>query len=300
MEDYHPRTYGEAFADVYDEWYSDVTDTAACVAAVARLAGGGPVLEMGAGTGRLALPLAAAGRGHLGPGRLPGDAGRPGRQARRRAGAAGARRHGPPAVAARRRLRGGAVRLQLAVQPARRGGAAALPAGGGHPAGSRRSPDRGDLAARRRPRTRRGRGDRQRSRGVPGRQRGRASHRVRPGGAQRLAARPGEPGHPRSDDRHRRRRDPAAAVAAALPHRGPARRRRPGRRAGVAGALGGLGWRDVRPDPVEPSRSPSTAGADEAARRDLHRGGARGGVGRTSRTSTPTPSGWPTPWPSSS
>ena len=61
MEEYHPRTYGEAFADVYDEWYSDVTDTAACVAAVARLAGGGPVLEMGAGTGRLALPLAAAG-----------------------------------------------------------------------------------------------------------------------------------------------------------------------------------------------------------------------------------------------
>lgn len=61
MEDYHPRTYGEAFADVYDEWYSDVTDTAACVAAVARLAGGGPVLELGAGTGRLALPLAAAG-----------------------------------------------------------------------------------------------------------------------------------------------------------------------------------------------------------------------------------------------
>ncbi len=61
MEEYHPRTYGEAFADVYDEWYSDVTDTAACVAAVTRLAGGGPVLEMGAGTGRLALPLAAAG-----------------------------------------------------------------------------------------------------------------------------------------------------------------------------------------------------------------------------------------------
>ncbi len=61
MEDYHPRTYGEAFADVYDEWYADVTDTEACVAAVARLSGGGPVLEMGAGTGRLALPLAAAG-----------------------------------------------------------------------------------------------------------------------------------------------------------------------------------------------------------------------------------------------
>lgn len=61
MEDYDPRTYGEAFADVYDQWYADVTDTAACVAAVAGLAGDGPVLEMGAGTGRLALPLTAAG-----------------------------------------------------------------------------------------------------------------------------------------------------------------------------------------------------------------------------------------------
>ena len=61
MEDYRPETYGEAFADVYDDWYADVTDTEACVAAVARLAGGGRVLEMGAGTGRLALPLAAAG-----------------------------------------------------------------------------------------------------------------------------------------------------------------------------------------------------------------------------------------------
>lgn len=61
MEDYRPDTYGEAFADVYDGWYTDVTDTAACVAAVARLARGGRVLEMGAGTGRLALPLAAAG-----------------------------------------------------------------------------------------------------------------------------------------------------------------------------------------------------------------------------------------------
>lgn len=61
MEDYRPETYGEGFADVYDDWYSDATDTAACVAAVARLAGDGRVLEMGAGTGRLALPLAAAG-----------------------------------------------------------------------------------------------------------------------------------------------------------------------------------------------------------------------------------------------
>lgn len=61
MQDYHPGTYGEAFADMYDEWYSDVTDAPACVAAVMRLAAGGAVLELGAGTGRLALPLAAGG-----------------------------------------------------------------------------------------------------------------------------------------------------------------------------------------------------------------------------------------------
>lgn len=61
MEDYRPETYGEAFADVYDEWYSDATDTAACVATVTRLAASGRVLELGAGTGRLALPLAATG-----------------------------------------------------------------------------------------------------------------------------------------------------------------------------------------------------------------------------------------------
>jgi SAM-dependent methyltransferase len=54
--------YGEAFADVYDEWYADVTDVAATVAFVERLAGaGGTVLELGVGTGRLAVPMASAG-----------------------------------------------------------------------------------------------------------------------------------------------------------------------------------------------------------------------------------------------
>jgi SAM-dependent methyltransferase len=58
-----PGSYGDAFADVYDRWYADVTDVAACVARVAELAAprGGNVLELGAGTGRLALPLAAHG-----------------------------------------------------------------------------------------------------------------------------------------------------------------------------------------------------------------------------------------------
>ena len=69
MSDTQPGSYGDAFADVYDRWYADVTDVAACVARVAELAAtddradasGANVLELGAGTGRLALPLAARG-----------------------------------------------------------------------------------------------------------------------------------------------------------------------------------------------------------------------------------------------
>jgi SAM-dependent methyltransferase len=57
---YDDSTYGEAMADVYDDWYP-FADTDAAVAALGRLADGGPVLELGVGTGRLALPLAAEG-----------------------------------------------------------------------------------------------------------------------------------------------------------------------------------------------------------------------------------------------
>jgi SAM-dependent methyltransferase len=56
-----PAAYGDAIADVYDDWYADVSDVEGTVAAVAALAAGGPVLELGIGTGRIALPLAAAG-----------------------------------------------------------------------------------------------------------------------------------------------------------------------------------------------------------------------------------------------
>jgi SAM-dependent methyltransferase len=56
-----PSRYGEAFADVYDDWYADAFDTEGAVAALTGLAGPGPVVELGVGTGRLALPLAAAG-----------------------------------------------------------------------------------------------------------------------------------------------------------------------------------------------------------------------------------------------
>jgi predicted O-methyltransferase YrrM len=56
-------TYGAAFADVYDEWYGDDAETAATVHALSDLVShvATPrVLELGAGTGRLAMPLATA------------------------------------------------------------------------------------------------------------------------------------------------------------------------------------------------------------------------------------------------
>lgn len=65
MHGYGPATYGDGFADVYDDWYADVSPpeaTARFLAARTR----GPVLELGSGTGRLAAPLAAAGVGVVG------------------------------------------------------------------------------------------------------------------------------------------------------------------------------------------------------------------------------------------
>ena len=61
MEGYRAESYGERFADVYDDWYADVSDVAATADVVASLAAGGRVLELGIGTGRLALPIAAHG-----------------------------------------------------------------------------------------------------------------------------------------------------------------------------------------------------------------------------------------------
>lgn len=66
VRDYRPESYGEGFADVYDEWYLGHFDNAATVAyleRVGRATPGAParlrVLELAVGTGRLALPLAA-------------------------------------------------------------------------------------------------------------------------------------------------------------------------------------------------------------------------------------------------
>jgi SAM-dependent methyltransferase len=56
MKDYDLSAYGERIADVYDDWTGTLDPTAA-VAALAELAREGPVLELGIGTGRIALPL---------------------------------------------------------------------------------------------------------------------------------------------------------------------------------------------------------------------------------------------------
>jgi SAM-dependent methyltransferase len=62
MDGYDDTTYGDAFADVYDEWYECVSDVGATVEALVDLAEGGPVIELGVGTGRIAVPLADRGR----------------------------------------------------------------------------------------------------------------------------------------------------------------------------------------------------------------------------------------------
>ncbi len=62
MRGYDATSYGDGFADVYDTWYRGVSDIGATVRLVRQLAGSaGRVLELGVGTGRLALPMAAAG-----------------------------------------------------------------------------------------------------------------------------------------------------------------------------------------------------------------------------------------------
>jgi SAM-dependent methyltransferase len=61
MADYDETTYGERIADVYDTLTEVPTDTDEAVALLAELAGGGRALDLGIGTGRLALPLQARG-----------------------------------------------------------------------------------------------------------------------------------------------------------------------------------------------------------------------------------------------
>jgi SAM-dependent methyltransferase len=62
-DDYTDASYGDRIAGVYDEHYLGpfAEDTAAAVSFLAEIAKGGPALELGIGTGRVALPLAASG-----------------------------------------------------------------------------------------------------------------------------------------------------------------------------------------------------------------------------------------------
>lgn len=61
MHDHDPSRYGRSFADVYDDWYDDAPIGALVSFLAERLTPGARILELGVGTGRVALPLAAAG-----------------------------------------------------------------------------------------------------------------------------------------------------------------------------------------------------------------------------------------------
>lgn len=61
MGEYDEATYGERIADVYDTLSQIPKDTDEAVGFLAKLAGDGRVLELGIGTGRIALPLRARG-----------------------------------------------------------------------------------------------------------------------------------------------------------------------------------------------------------------------------------------------
>lgn len=55
-----PASYGDTWAAIYDEVHAHLDPTAA-VEVLAQLAGTGKALELGVGTGRVAIPLAARG-----------------------------------------------------------------------------------------------------------------------------------------------------------------------------------------------------------------------------------------------
>lgn len=59
MDYYSEETYGERIAGVYDQWYSEFDPDA--IQVLAELAHGGKALELGIGSGRIALPLLNAG-----------------------------------------------------------------------------------------------------------------------------------------------------------------------------------------------------------------------------------------------
>ena len=59
MDENIATTYGDHLAEVYDHWFDSCEE--GTIELLAELAQGGPALELGIGTGRIALPLAATG-----------------------------------------------------------------------------------------------------------------------------------------------------------------------------------------------------------------------------------------------
>lgn len=55
------RSRGDDAGDVYDTWFGGMLDAVPAADRLAELAGPGPALELGIGTGRVALPLTERG-----------------------------------------------------------------------------------------------------------------------------------------------------------------------------------------------------------------------------------------------
>ena len=150
VEGYDAASYGRGIADVYDDWYADVTDVGATVARVVALAGGpgAGCSSSASAPGASPCPLAAAGlrgarrRRHRRDARPPaGQAGR--RRRPRRTGRHG-RAPSPP----------GAVRASCSPPTTRcstctsAAAQQAVPGGGGGPPAARRLRRRGGVRAR--------------------------------------------------------------------------------------------------------------------------------------------------------
>jgi tRNA1(Val) A37 N6-methylase TrmN6 len=59
LDSYREESYGQRIAGIYDAWYGELDD--AVLAVLLEFARAGRVLELGIGTGRIALPLHQAG-----------------------------------------------------------------------------------------------------------------------------------------------------------------------------------------------------------------------------------------------
>ena len=58
-DEYNEATFGDRISEIYDQWHPRAPSER--LAALKDMAGVGPVLELGIGTGRVALPLAGRG-----------------------------------------------------------------------------------------------------------------------------------------------------------------------------------------------------------------------------------------------